>query len=61
MHAARPRDMGFAIAACAGLAAYNNVISKHPWHQRRYVLLNLCATVSAWRRSRSRLSASRRF
>jgi uncharacterized protein len=38
------RDIGFAIAACAALAAYNNLISRHPWHHRRYVLLNLCAT-----------------
>jgi uncharacterized protein len=47
MPAARTRDVGFAIAACAGLAAYNNVISRHPWHHRRYVLLNLCATGAA--------------
>lgn len=40
----RPRDRGFALAACAALAAYNNLINRHPWHHRRYVLLNLCAT-----------------
>ncbi len=37
------REVGFAVAACAGLAAYNNVISRHPWHHRRYVTLNLGA------------------
>jgi membrane protease YdiL (CAAX protease family) len=40
----RPGDRGFAIAACAVLAAYNNLIDRHPWHHRRYVLLNLGAT-----------------
>lgn len=44
---ARLRDTGFAIASCAVLAAYNNVISKHPWHHRRYALLGLCATGTA--------------
>jgi uncharacterized protein len=43
----RPRDIGFAIAAGAALAAYNNVINRHPWHHRRYVLLNLSATGAA--------------
>jgi membrane protease YdiL (CAAX protease family) len=43
----RPRDIGFAITACAVLAAYNNLIGKQPWHHRRYVLLNLCATGAA--------------
>jgi uncharacterized protein len=41
---ARPRDVGFAIAACAALATFNNVINKHPWHHRRYVALNAAAT-----------------
>jgi uncharacterized protein len=41
---ARAKDVGFAIACCAALAAYNNVIHKHPWHYRRYVALNTCAT-----------------
>lgn len=41
------RDMGFAVAAGAALAAYNNVISRHPWHHRRYVALNACATGAA--------------
>ena len=39
----RPVDIGFAVAASASLAAYNNLINRHPWHHRRYVLLNLCA------------------
>jgi CAAX protease family protein len=29
------------------LAAYNNVISGHSWHQRRYARLGLCATGAA--------------
>lgn len=44
---ARVRDAGFAVTACALLAAYNNVISRHPWHQRRYALLGLGATGTA--------------
>ena len=36
-------DAGFAVGACVALAAYNNVISRHPWHHRRYVTLNLGA------------------
>lgn len=44
---ARLRDAGFAITAGAVLAAYNNVISTHPWHQRRYARLGLCATGAA--------------
>jgi uncharacterized protein len=43
----RPRDVGFAIASCAALAAYNNVIHRHPWHHQRYVTLNACATGAA--------------
>jgi len=43
----RPRDIGFAIASCAVLAAYNNVINRHPWHYQRYVALNACATAAA--------------
>jgi len=39
--------MAFAVTACVALAAYNNVISRHPWHRRRYVLVNLCATGAA--------------
>ena len=37
-------DVGFAIAWCAALGAYNNVIHRHPWHYRRYVALNTAAT-----------------
>src|SRR5215472_8230169 len=40
----RPGDIGFALASCAVLGAYNNVIHRHPWHHRRYVALNACAT-----------------
>jgi len=43
-HRSRPRDIGFALASCAVLGAYNNVIHRHPWHHRRYVALNACAT-----------------
>ncbi|MBO0817503.1 MAG: hypothetical protein J2P30_20435, partial [Actinobacteria bacterium] len=43
----RPRDKGFALASCAVLAAYNNVLGVHPWHNRRYVRANLCATGTA--------------
>jgi len=40
----RPRDVAFALASCVALGAYNNVINRHPWHHRRYVALNACAT-----------------
>jgi len=40
----RPRDVAFALASCVALGAYNNVINRHPWHYRRYVTLNACAT-----------------
>jgi len=40
-------DRGFALACCAVLAAYNNVLGVHPWHNRRYVRANLCATGAA--------------
>jgi uncharacterized protein len=43
----RPRDVGFAVAWGAVLAAYNNVIHRHPWHHRHYVALNACATGAA--------------
>jgi membrane protease YdiL (CAAX protease family) len=43
----RPRDIGFAVASCAALAVYNNVINRHPWHHQRYVTLNACATGAA--------------
>jgi len=41
------RDAGFAIAACAVLAAYNNVAGLHPAHDRWYVRLNVGATGAA--------------
>jgi uncharacterized protein len=41
---ARPGDKAFALACCAVLAAYNNVLGVHPWHNRRYVRVNLSAT-----------------
>jgi membrane protease YdiL (CAAX protease family) len=47
LRVSRPRDTAFAITACAALAAYNNVIGNQPWHHRRYVLVNLCATGAA--------------
>jgi membrane protease YdiL (CAAX protease family) len=43
----RPGDKGFALASCAVLAAYNNVLGVHPWHDRRYVRVNLGATGAA--------------
>lgn len=43
----RPRDAGFAVAASAALATYNNVINRHPWHHQRYVALNAAATGAA--------------
>jgi membrane protease YdiL (CAAX protease family) len=39
--------VGFAVASCAVLAAYNNVAGMLPWHRRRYTLLNVCATGAA--------------
>ena len=43
----RGRDVGFAVASCAVLAAYNNVAGMLPWHGRRYTLLNVGATGAA--------------
>ena len=43
----RPGDRGFALASCAVLAAYNNVLGVHSWHDRRYVPVNVCATGTA--------------
>lgn len=40
----RRRDLVFALSAGTALGAYNNLVSLHPWHQRRYVLVNLTAT-----------------
>ena len=42
-----PRDQGFAVASCAVLAAYNNVIGAQPWHQRWYVPVNAAAAGAA--------------
>ena len=44
---ARAKDVGFAIACCAALGAYNNLIHRHRWHYRRYVALNTGATGAA--------------
>ena len=44
---ARPVDKAFALACCAVLAGYNNVLGVHPWHNRRYVRVNLGATGAA--------------
>jgi len=38
-----PRDTGFAVALCAALTAYNNVIGAQPWHQRWYAPVNAAA------------------
>jgi uncharacterized protein len=43
----RRSDVGFAVASCVVLAAYNNVAGMLPWHRRRYTLLNVCATGAA--------------
>jgi uncharacterized protein len=42
-----PRDTGFAIASCAALLAYNNVIGAQPWHRRWYVPVNAGAAGAA--------------
>jgi uncharacterized protein len=39
-----PRDTGFAVASCAALLAYNNVIGAQPWHRRWYVAVNAGAS-----------------
>lgn len=44
---ARRQDAGFAVAACAVLAAYNNVTGLNPGHERWYVRLNAGATGAA--------------
>jgi uncharacterized protein len=43
----RGADAGFAIASCAVLAAYNNVVGMQPWHRRWYTAVNVCATGAA--------------
>ena len=42
-----PRDAGFAVASCAVLAAYNNVIGAQPWHRRWYAPVNAGAASAA--------------
>ena len=42
-----PRDQGFAVASCAVLAAYNNVIGAQPWHRRWYAPVNAGAAGAA--------------
>jgi membrane protease YdiL (CAAX protease family) len=41
------RNAGFAVTTSAVLAAYNNVLGRHGWHDRWYVPLNACATGAA--------------
>jgi len=41
------RDAAFAVASCAVLAAYNNVIGAQPWHRRWYAAANGCAAAAA--------------
>jgi membrane protease YdiL (CAAX protease family) len=41
------RDTGFAVASCALLAAYNNVIGAQSWHRRWYAPANACAAAAA--------------
>jgi uncharacterized protein len=43
----RPRDVAFAAASCAVLAAYNNVIGAQAWHRRWYAPANACAAAAA--------------
>lgn len=43
----RSRDAGFALASCAVLAAYNNVLGTRSWHHRYYLPLNAGATSAA--------------
>ena len=41
------REIGFAVASCAFLAAYNNVIGAQSWHRRWYAPANACAAAVA--------------
>jgi membrane protease YdiL (CAAX protease family) len=41
---ARARNRAFAVSVAAVLATYNNVVGRHPWHNRWYVPLNAGAT-----------------
>lgn len=46
-HPASGRDQRVAIAFCAVLAVYNNVIGAQPWHRRWYTPVNACAAGAA--------------
>src|SRR6266496_378376 len=39
-------DGAFAIACCAVLAAYNNIVAAKRWHRRWYPLVNISATAA---------------
>jgi uncharacterized protein len=39
-------ERAFAVSAAAGLAAYNNAVGRHGWHNRWYVPLNASATAA---------------
>ena len=43
----RGSDIGFAIASCAVLATYNNVVGLRPWQRRWYPVINVCAAGAA--------------
>jgi membrane protease YdiL (CAAX protease family) len=45
--AALARERAFAAATGVVLAAYNNVVGRHAWHDRWYVPLNVCASAAA--------------
>jgi CAAX protease family protein len=47
MTARRPRDVAFAIAACAVLTAYNNLLGRQRWHRRWYPVVNAAAAGGA--------------
>ena len=38
-------DAAFAVAACAGLTWYNNVLGRSRWHQRWYPVVNGCVAL----------------
>jgi uncharacterized protein len=40
------RDTGFAVASCAFLAVFNNVIGAQSWHRRWYAPANACAAAA---------------
>ena len=45
--ARHPKDVAFAVAACATLAWYNNVAGQWAWHRRWYPVVNAGAAVAA--------------